>query len=151
MSNVVMTYKINFTATLEKELKDRISSEKSAKIYRRLLWLDLKRRGYRQKEIGAFLHISQAQLSNWSKIFVLRGFKGLCSVHYEGRRPSRLMPYLSKIKGYVRNSSVPTLSSLQHWIAQEHGLRIEQSWLSRFIKKTLLFLQKDPPDSWKSS
>ena len=139
-----MTHKINFTSPIEKELKDRISSERSAKLYRRLLWLDLKRRGYRQKEIGVLLNISQAQLTNWSKIFSLKGFEGLCSVHYEDRRASRLMPYLAKIKDYVRDSSVPTLSSLQHWIAQEHGIFIEQSWLSRFIKKNSIVLTKRP-------
>lgn len=139
-----MTHKINFTTSIEKELKDRLLSEKSAKIYRRLLWLDLKRRGYRQKDIGVLLNISQAQLSNWSKIFVLQGFKGLCSFHYEGRRPSRLMPYLVKIKDYVRDCSIPTLSSLQHWLAQEHKVQVEQSWLSRFIKKNSIALTKRP-------
>jgi transposase len=139
-----MTHKINFTPCVIQELKVRLSSEKSAKIYRRLLWIDLKRRGYRQKESGVLLNVSQAQLTNWSKIFVLKGFEGLCSVHYEDRRPSRLMPYLTNIKDYVRDSSVPTLSSLQHWIAQEHGIFIEQSWLSRFIKKNSIVLTKRP-------
>ena len=104
----------------------------------------LKHRGYRQKEIGVLLNITQAQLTNWSKLFVLRGFEGLCSVHYEDRRPSRLMPYLANIKDHVRESSVPTLSALQNWIAQEHGMLVEQSWLSRFIKKNSVVLIKRP-------
>ena len=135
-----MTYKINFTASMEKELKNRLSSERSSKLYRRLLWLDLKRRGYRQKEIASLVCVSQAQLTNWSRVFSLKGFEGLCSVHYEDRRPSRLMPYLQSIKDHVRDTCVSTLSALQDWLLQEHGIIIEQSWLSRFIKKTPLFL-----------
>ena len=111
-----MTHKIGFTPSVIQELKDRISSEKSAKIYRRLLWLDLKRRGYRQKEIGSLLNVTQAQLTDWAKIFVLGGFEGLCAVHYKDRRSSRLMPYLTQLKDHVRESSVPTLSALQNWI-----------------------------------
>ena len=125
---------------MEKELKDRLSSERSSKLYRRLLWLDLKRRGYRQKEIASLVCVSQAQLTNWSRVFSLKGFEGLCSVHYEDRRPSRLMPYLQSIKDHVRDTCVSTLSALQDWLLQEHGIIIEQSWLSRFIKKTPLFL-----------
>lgn len=139
-----MTHKINFTAPIEKELKDRLSSERSSKLYRRLLWLDLKRRGYRQKEIASLICVSQAQLTNWSKIFSLKGFEGLCSVHYEDRRPSRLIPYLQSIKDHVRDASISTLSTLQDWLSQEHGITIEQSWLSRFIKKNSLVLTKRP-------
>ena len=139
-----MTYKINFTAPMEKELKNRLSSERSSKIDRRLLWLDLKRRGYRQKEIASLVCVSQAQLTNWSRVFSLKGFEGLCSVHYEDRRPSRLMPYLQSIKDHVRDTCVSTLSALQDWLLQEHGIIIEQSWLSRFIKKNSIVLIKRP-------
>ena len=137
-----MTHKITFTASFEKELKDRLLSEPSAKIYRRLLWLDLRRRGYRQKEIASLLCVTQAQLTNWSKLFALKGLEGLCSLHYEDRRPSRLMPYVQSIKDHVQNASVSTLSALQDWLSQEHGIAIEQSWLSRFIKKNSIVLTK---------
>ena len=109
-----------------------------------MLWFDLKRRGYRQKEMSSLLAVTQAQLTNWSKLFVLRVFEGLCSVHYADRRPSRLMLYPANIKDHVRESSVPTLSALQNRIAQEHGMLIEQSWLSRFIKKNSVVLTKRP-------
>ena len=129
---------------MDKELKNRLSSERSSKLYRCLLWLDLKRRGYRQKEIASLLCVSQAQLTNWSRVFSLKGFEGLCSVHYEDRRPSRLMPYLQSIKDHVRDACVSTLSALQDWLLQEHGITIEQSWLSRFIKKNSIVLIKRP-------
>lgn len=137
-----MTRKIPLSASLEKELKYRLLSEPSAKIYRRLLWLDLRRRGYRQKEIASLLCVTQAQLTNWSKLFSLKGLEGLCSLHYEDRRPSRLMPYVQSIKDHVQNASVSTLSALQDWLSQEHGVSIEQSWLSRFIKKNSIVLTK---------
>ena len=137
-----MTHKITLTAPLEEALKSRLISEQSAKIYRRLLWLDLRRRGYRQKEIASLLCVTPAQLTNWSKIFALKGLDGLCSLHYEDRRPSRLMPYVQSIKDHVGDACVSTLSALQDWLSQEHGVVIEQSWLSRFIKKNSIVLTK---------
>jgi transposase len=137
-----MTHKIPITAPIAEALKSRLASEQSAKIYRRLLWLDLRRRGYRQKEIASLLCVTQAQLTNWSKIFALKGLDGLCSLSYEDRRPSQLMPYLQSIKDHVRDASVSTLSALQDWLSQEHGIVIEQSWLSRFIKKNSIVLIK---------
>lgn len=137
-----MTHKIMFTALIEEELKRRLVSEQSSKIYRRLLWLDLRRRGYRQKEIASLLDITQAQLTNWSKIFAFKGLEGLCSLHYEDRRPSQLMPYVQSIKDHVHDAAVSTLSALQDWLCQEHEIVIEQSWLSRFIKKNSIVLTK---------
>ncbi len=137
-----MTHKIILTVPVEKTLKRRLASEQSAKIYRRLLWLDLRRRGYRQKEISSLLCVTQAQLTNWSKIFALKGLDGLCSLHYEDRRPSQLMPYVQSIKDHVRDAPVSTLSALQAWLCEEHGIVIEQSWLSRFIKKNSIVLTK---------
>lgn len=137
-----MTHKIELSEEVIKELKDRIGSEKNSKVYRRLLWLDLKYRGYGQKEISAILQMSQAQLTNWSKIFVEQGFKGLCRTHYEDRRPSKLMPYLDKIRDHVQRDSVSTLSCLQGWLSEECGLFVEQSWLSRWIKKNSIVLTK---------
>lgn len=137
-----MTHKIEFSEELIKELKGRLSSEKDSKIYRRLLWLDLKYRGYGQKEISAILQISQAQLTNWSKIFVEEGLKGLCMTHYEDRRPSKLTPYLEKIRDHIQRDCVSTLSCLQVWLSEECGLFVEQSWLSRWIKKNSIVLTK---------
>lgn len=138
----IMTHKITFNAVIEEELKRRLVCEQSSKIYRRLLWLDLRRRGYRQKEIASLIDVTQAQLTNWSKIFALNGLEGLCSLHYEDRRPSRLKPYVQSIKDHVRDACVSTLSALQDWLSQEHGIVIEQSWLSRFIKKNSIALTK---------
>jgi transposase len=140
--SLIMTHKILLTPPIAEALKSRLVCEQSAKIYRRLLWLDLRRRGYRQKEIASLVCVSQAQLTNWSKIFALKGLDGLCCVHYEDRRPSRLMPYLQSIKNHVRDASVSTLSALQDWLLEEHGIVIEQSWLSRFIKKNSIVLTK---------
>jgi len=137
-----MSHKIVFNDLLIKELKGRLLSEGNSKIYRRLLWLDLKHRRYRQKEISFILRMSQAQLTNWSKLFIEQGFEGLCSTHYKDRRPSKLMPYLDKIREHVQKQSVSSLSCLQEWLAKEFGVFIEQSWLSRWIKKNSVVLIK---------
>src|SRR4051812_30561772 len=97
----VMTHKVEFTKAVIKELRGRLASEKNARIYRRLLWLDLKHRGYSQTEISNILGLSKAQLTNWSKLFVKKGFEGLCCTHYEDRRPSRLTSYTEVIRQHV--------------------------------------------------
>ena len=88
--------------------------------------------------------MSQAQLTNWSKLFIEGGFKGLCSTHYEDRRPSKLTPYVDKIKDHIQKDCISTLSSLQNWLAEEVGVWIERSWLSRWIKKNSVVLTKRP-------
>ena len=139
-----MTHKIEFTPPDIKELKKRLLNQKDAKIYRRLLWLDLKSRGYSQTDISNILGISKAQLTNWSKLFVKEGFEGFCCTHYEDRRPSKLTPHTQRIRQYVVDTAVSTLAALQEWIAQELGIVIEQSWLSRWIKKNSIVLIKKP-------
>jgi transposase len=132
-----MTHKIEFTDAVTKELEKRLSCERDAKIYRRLQYLDLKRRGYNSQQIGEILDVSPAQLTNWSRLFVKEGFEGLCHLKYEGRRLSRLDPHRERIKAYIEQSHVPTLASLQQWIKVELHLDIEQSWLGRWLKKNL--------------
>lgn len=140
----LMRYKIEFTDAIVKELKKRLSSESRSKIYRRLLWLDLKRQGYQHKEIGSILQVSQGQITNWSRLFAEKGFEGLCSLNYEDRRRSKLAAYLDQIKAHVQESSISTLSSLQAWLEDEFGIFVEQSWLSRWIKKNSIVLIKRP-------
>lgn len=137
-----MSYKIEFTEHIVKELENRLGSERDAKIYRRLQYLDLKRRGYRQDQIGDILQVSSTQLTNWSKLFLSQGFNGLCYLQYEGRRSSKLDPHLERIKQYIKEQLTPTLAALQNWIKEELNIYIEQSWLSRWIKKNSIALTK---------
>jgi transposase len=137
-----MAYKIEFTETVVAELEERLSTERDAKIYRRLLWLDLRRRGYNQEQIGDVIQVTPAQLTNWAKVFTAEGFKGLCHLRYEDRRPSKLAPYLEDIRRHVQEAAVSTLAALQAWIQDEYGLYVEQSWLSRWVKKNSVVLTR---------
>jgi transposase len=137
-----MAYKIDFTESIVAELEERLSTERDAKIYRRLLWLDLRRRGYSQKQIGDMIQVTPEQLTHWAKTFTAEGVKGLCHLRYEDRRPSKLAPYLESIRRHVQEAAVSTLGALQAWIQGEYGIYVEQSWLSRWVKKNSIVLIK---------
>lgn len=137
-----MAYKIELSKTVARELEERLTTERDVKVHRRLHYLDLKRRGYSQQQISDILGVSLGQLTNWSKLFLSQGLEGLCYLKYEGKRQSRLAPYMDEIRGYVKENSVSTLAALQHWIQEEFKIYVEQSWLSRWIKKNSIALTR---------
>jgi arginine repressor len=65
---------------------------------------------------------------------------GLRTLHYAGRRPSRLDIIKDLIKQHIKDLPVSKLSELQNDLQTKHSLTVEHSWLSRYLKKTLLFL-----------
>jgi putative transposase len=135
-----MAYKIELSETVARELDEKMRTERDVKVYRRLHYLDLKRRGYSQQQISDILGVSLGQLTNWSKVFLSQGLEGLCYLKYEGKRHSRLTPYVEEIRQHVKENSVSTLTALQHWIQEEFKIYVEQSWLSRWIKKNSIAL-----------
>lgn len=56
------------------ELKERISKEKHTKIYKRLIFIQLKTNGSKNTEIQKQLGISSNTCSNWLSIFLSSGF-----------------------------------------------------------------------------
>lgn len=130
-----MAYTINFTAQITTELDERLRVERDKKIYRRLLCLDLLRQGYPRQQIASILGVSSYSVTQWVKCFIEGGFEKLCHLNYEGRRTSRLEAYYDAIRQQVQSQSVSTLKELQHWLAETFGVSIDQTWLSRWLKK----------------
>ena len=142
-----MAYTIPFNDEIKKELQQRLAAQRDKKIYRRLLCLDLLSQGYSHQEVCAILGISSYSVTHWIKLFRQGGFERLCHLNYHRRRVSKLSAYTDAIRDKIQGSSVTTLQALQHWLAAEFGVLVSQSWLSRWLKKTRLFLQKDPISS----
>jgi arginine repressor len=65
---------------------------------------------------------------------------GLRTLHYAGRRPSRLDIIKDLIKQHIKDLPVSKLSELQHYLQTKHSLTVEHSWLSRYLKKNSIVL-----------
>jgi transposase len=139
-----MTQKIKLEELQEKELKERLKSERDAKIWRRLKCIDLKQKGHKHKEIAEFLDVTIDTITDWLFLFNEGGFEDLCKLNYDGRRVSVLEEHKSSIEEKIDKENVPTIKSLQDWLKKELGIEIEHSWFSRWLKKNQIFVQKDP-------
>ena len=139
-----MTQKIKLEEAQEKELKERLKGERDAKIWRRLKCIDMKQKGHKHKEIAAFLDVTMDTITDWLFLFNEGGFEELCKLNYDGRRVSILEEHKANIEEKIEKENVPTVKYLQHWLKNKFDIEIEHSWLSRWLKKNQIFVQKDP-------
>lgn len=125
-----------------REIKVRKKEEKTIKVYRRLLFLEMKYEEKLNKEIAPLLDVSIETLSHWTAIFEEGGIELLCKLHYEGRRESVLTPLIQKIKDHIEKENVSTLKSLKAWLLEKEDVSIGISWLQYFCKKNSIYLIK---------
>jgi transposase len=134
--------KIEITEEVLRELKARKKKENNNKIYRRLLFLEMKSGGLLNQEISLYLDVRMETLSVWTNLFLEGGLNTLCSLQYEGRRVSPLEPIKEKIKKYVEKENISTLKELKKWLETEYDLSFGIAWIQRFCKKNSIFLIK---------
>lgn len=125
-----------------REIKKKKKQEKEIKIYRRLLFLEMKYDKKLNKDIAPLLDVTIETLSHWTAIYEEGGVELLCKIHYEGRRESVMTPFIEQIKHHVEKEQVSTLKSLQHWLQKDLDISIGISWLQEFCKKNSIFLIK---------
>lgn len=124
------------------DLSTRLLEEKTLKIWRRLKCLDLKEKGFSHNQIAEILDIRRETISLWLKQYREEGLDGLCFFKYEGRRTSKLAFYKQEIQEHIQKENVSTVAELQHWLEGTFDLSVEQSWLSRWLKKNSIVLIK---------
>ena len=146
-----MTQKIELNELQERELNKRLQRERDSKIWRRLKCIDLKQKGHKHKEIAKFLDVTIDTITDWLFLFNEGGFEELCKLNYDGRRVSMLEKHKKKIKEKIDKDVIPTVKFLQHWLKKEFAIEIEHSWLSRWLKKNKIFIQKDSLNTKQSS
>jgi transposase len=137
-----MRSNINLTDDNLKELKILKNKEKNNKIYRRYLYLEMSNKWMTNREISSLLWICVDTLTDWKNIFNNWWLEWLSVLKYEWRRESKLTKYKDEIKDKVINWQVATLKELQSFIKEKCDIDVEQSWLSRFIKKNSIFLTR---------
>jgi len=134
-----MQRKINISSKDMKELRKRKVKETSAKLYKRLLALEMRSYGIKCKEIAQILGVCIDTVSDWTNLFLSGGFEELCNLNYEGRRISKLEKHKKAMKAYVKKNNVSSLSQMQAWLQESHHVQVGESWLSRFCKKNSIF------------
>lgn len=137
-----MQRKLKITSDDLKLIRLKKSEEVSAKIFKRLLALELRATGMKCKEVAELLGVCIDTISDWSNLFVEGGIELLCSLNYESRRASKLEPYKSSMIEQVKNNTVSTLAQMQSWLKETYNIEVEESWLYRFCKKNSVFPTK---------
>ena len=104
--------------------------------------MEYKTKGITNQDIATALDVRPETITQWLRLFLSEGFEGLCHLKYEGRRPSSLDPYKEAIKTYIREKAPATLAEISQWLEKSYGIRLEETWLSRYCKKNSLFPTK---------
>ncbi|MEA3378997.1 MAG: hypothetical protein U9Q69_05175 [Nanoarchaeota archaeon] len=146
-----MTQKIELSELQKIELNKRLKSEKSSKIWRRLKCIDLKQKGHNHKDIAEIIDVTIDTITDWLFLFNEGGFDELCKLNYDGRRVSMLEKHKKSIEEKIEKDFIPTVKFLQHWLKKEFDIEIEHSWLSRWLKKNKILIQKDSFNTGQNS
>ena len=137
-----MLYHVQLSPDQLRQLRARMKKERDAKILRRLQCVDFAAASCTNQDIARFLHVTPDTVTNWLRLFAKEGLDGLCTLKYDGRRPSKLDAHKEELRAHVKAGKASKLAELQHHIKTTWGLMIEQSWLSRYCKKNSILLTK---------
>jgi len=135
-------YQTKLSKTELKELKQLKQKERDKKIFRRLQAIYLRHQGKSNQEIADIVGVCKETVIDWARIFEIKGLDGICQLNYEGRRLSKIDPYIDKIKKDVKDKTISTLAELQDLLKENYSIEIEQSWLSRYCKKNFISLTR---------
>ncbi len=137
-----MSYKIILSELSQKELQQRKRNERDGKILRRLMCIDMKHKEMRNKDIAKYCNVCIDTITDWLYLFNHGSFEALCSLHYEGRKISKLEKYKTAIEQKEKDDNIESLKELKQWIEKEYGVRTCISNLFYFCKKNSIFLTK---------
>ena len=139
-----MSYQIILNKHEEQTLKNLIKNTERSKALKRYQCIHFKRQGLSNSQIAGLLCVNIDTVTDWIKIFLDKGLKGLGDFEYEGRRVSQLEDYKENIQLYVKDNIVSSMKELQSYILETFNLSVEHSWLFRYCKKNSITLTKRP-------
>ena len=135
-----MAYSIILTSSEITELNRLRRTEKDGKILRRYQCIWMANDKFPKKQIALTLGVNIDTVTDWIKIFNNGRMASLRTLHYAGRKPSRLDIIKDLLKQYVKDEPVSKLSEVQYYLQNKHSITVEHSRLSRYLKKTSLLL-----------
>lgn len=139
-----MSYTFNLNNRESTELKKLLRETESSKILKRYQCIHFKEQGLKNKDIALLLCVNIDTVTDWIRIFLEKGLRGLGGLQYAGRRPPQLDLYKEEIKAHVSSNIVPSIKELQGYILNTYKLPVEHSWLFRYCKKNSIALTKRP-------
>jgi len=135
-------YHLELSSAESNELKKRMKNTKNTKVLRRLQCIHFVHEEEPRCRIADLLGVTPETISVWSRIFSEKGFDGLCSLHYDGRRPPVLDIVKDELKRDLKAGKYETLKEVQHALKEKHGIDVCLSWIWRYAKKNSLHLSK---------
>ena len=124
------------------EIKNRKKKEKTAKIYRRLQFLEMKYQWMTNIKIAPMVDVCNDTLTDWTDIYVDKWLDWICSLNYEWRRTSKLDAIKESIVKHVDDKNVSTIKELQDWINTSQWMLFWISWLWEYCKKNWICFTK---------
>ena len=139
-----LMHRIDLSSAQSKELKKRLREAKSTKVLRRLQCIHFVHEEEPRSRIAGLLGVTSETISVWSRLFLKEGFDGLCSLHYDGRRPATLDRVKDELKRDLKAGKYDTLKDVQHALQETHGIDVCLSWIWRYAKKNSLLPARKP-------
>lgn len=138
-------YHVYLSEAEQIEIKHRLSQEQNAKVWKRLQAIYSRNERIPSQEIARHLSVSMRTIGEWVKLYLTGGLEALTTLNYDNQGPkSRLADYQDEIDALVEEEEIPTITDLQSRIEDLYGLRVEESWLSRWCKKNSIFVSRRP-------
>ena len=139
-----MAFQIRLSLAQQKELRKRKKNQRDAKILRRLLCIELKDLGEENAKIAKLCGVCRDTITDWLRLFEEKGFDGLCSFQYDGRRPPILDTVKDELRRDLKAGKYSTLKEVKHALRETHGIDVCISWIWRYSKKNSLHLSRRP-------
>jgi transposase len=137
-----MQRKFSLTEKEKEELQIKKQKAQNAKVFKRLLGLELRADGMKCYQIASMLGVCIDTISDWTNLYIYGGIEALCDLKYDGRRISKLEKYKEDIRAYAKNENVSTIGQMQGYLLDQYKVEVENSWLFRFCKKNSIFPTK---------
>ena len=137
-------FHIDLSSAQTKELRKRLKEAKNTKILRRLQCIQFVSEDEPRSRIATLLSVRPETISVWSSLFLKEGFEGLCSLHYDGRRPAALDRIKDELKRDLKTGKYDTLREVQHALKETHGIDVCISWIWRYAKENSLLPARRP-------
>lgn len=135
-------YRISLTLSEKELLESKIKSSSNSWITKRYQTILMRNDGLPSSQIASYMSTDVNTVTNWVKLYLSGGFEKLETLNLENRRVSKLDAYLDQITTYVKETEVISINQLQTWLAKEHKLSVEESWLRKWCKKKDLAIKR---------
>ena len=81
-----MSYSLVLDKSKLDEINKLMKTQKDTKVYKRLVGLKMKQQGISNLQISNILDVHIDTVTDWFKLYIRIGLKGLCELHLKNRK-----------------------------------------------------------------